>query len=37
MTSIKIDPEHRVFVVESARHRIQVYQKQTPVFFGGRL
>ena len=35
--AVAVDAEDRVFMVESARHRIQVYQKQSPVFFGGRL
>ena len=35
--AVSVDAEDRVFVVESARNRIQVYQKQEPVFFGGRL
>jgi len=35
--AVSVDAEDRIFVVESARHRIQVYQKQAPVFFGGRL
>ena len=35
--AVDVDNEGRVFVVESARHRIQVYRKQAPMFFGGRL
>lgn len=35
--AVTVDDEDRIFVVESARHRIQVYQKQAAVFFGGRL
>ena len=35
--AVDVDDEGRVFVVESARHRIQVYRKQAPMFFGGRL
>ena len=35
--AVAVDAEDRVFVVKSARHRIQVYQKKSPVFFGGRL
>ena len=34
---VEVDDEGRIFVVESARNRIQVYRKQTPMFFGGRL
>jgi DNA-binding beta-propeller fold protein YncE len=35
--AVEIDDEGRIFVVESARSRIQVYRKQAPYFFGGRL
>ena len=35
--AVNVDAKGQLFVVESARHRIQVYQKQAPVFFGGRL
>ena len=35
--AVEVDDEGRVFIVESARHRIQVYRKQAPMFFGGRL
>ena len=35
--AVEVDDEGRVFVVESARSRIQVYRKQVPVFQGGRL
>ena len=35
--AVDVDDDGRVFVVESARHRIQVYRKQAPMFFGGRL
>ena len=35
--AVEVDYEGRVFIVESARHRIQVYRKQAPMFFGGRL
>ena len=35
--AVEVDDEGRIFVVESARSRIQVYRKQAPVFFGGRL
>ncbi len=36
-TSVAVDPQRRVFVVEPARVRIQVYQKLSPVFAGPRL
>ncbi len=35
--AVAVDEQDRIFVVESARSRIQVYRKQAPVFFGGRL
>ena len=35
--AVEVDVEGRVFVVESARSRIQVFRKQVPYFFGGRL
>ena len=35
--AVEVDDEGRIFVVESARGRTQVYQKQPPHFFGGRL
>lgn len=35
--AVEVDDENRVFVVESARSRIQVYRKQPPIFFGVRL
>ncbi len=35
--AVEVDDAGRVFVLESARHRIQVYRKQAPMFFGGRL
>ncbi len=34
---VKVDDEGRIFVVESCRNRIQIYRKQQPMFFGGRL
>ena len=34
---VEVDDEGRIFVVESCRNRIQVYRKQQPMFFGGRL
>ncbi len=36
-TDVEVDGEGRIFVVESARGRIQVYRKQTPIFVGPRL
>ena len=35
--AVETDDEGRVFVVESARSRIQIFRKQVPVFQGGRL
>ena len=35
--AVDVDDEGRIFVLESARARIQVYNKQAPVFYGGRL
>ncbi len=35
--AVEVDDQDRIFVVESARSRIQVYQKQAAWFFGGRL
>ncbi len=35
--AVSVDDADNVFVVESARSRIQVYRRQLPVFFGGRL
>ncbi len=35
--AVEVDDQGRVFVVESARSRIQVFRKQAPVFQGGRL
>jgi DNA-binding beta-propeller fold protein YncE len=32
--AVEVDDEGRIFVVESARSRIQVFRKQYPVFFG---
>ena len=34
---ITVDDEDRIFICESARNRIQVYQKQSPFFAGPRL
>ena len=35
--AVEVDAEGRIFIVETARHRIQVYRKQVPLFLGGRL
>ena len=35
--AVEVDDQNRIFVVESCRQRIQVYRKQDPMFFGGRL
>ena len=35
--AVDVDDQGRVFVVESARSRIQVFRKQAPLFQGGRL
>ena len=35
--AVEVDDEGRIFVLESARSRIQVYRKQPPLFLGGRL
>ena len=35
--AVEVDDENRVFVVECARHRVQVFRKQTAVFQGGLL
>ena len=35
--AVEVDDQGRIFVLESNRHRIQVYRKQHPVFSGGRL
>ena len=35
--AVCVDADDNVFVVESARSRIQIYRRQLPVFFGGRL
>ena len=36
-TGVCVDDEDRIFVCESARNRIQVYQKLSPTFVGPRL
>jgi len=33
--AVDVDDENRVFVVECARHRLQVFRKQSPLFYGG--
>ena len=35
--AVEVDDENRVFVVECARHRVQVFHKQTAIFSGGPL
>ncbi len=35
--AVAVDDDDNVFVVESARSRIQIYRRQLPTFFGGRL
>ena len=35
--AVEVDDENRVFVVECARHRVQVFHKQTAIFHGGLL
>ena len=35
--AVEVDDENRVFVVECARHRVQVFRKQTAIFAGGPL
>ena len=35
--AVEVDDQNHLFVVESGRHRIQVYQKQVPIFVGPRL
>jgi hypothetical protein len=34
---VAVDDDNRIFVVESARNRIQVYRKLSPTFVGPRL
>jgi DNA-binding beta-propeller fold protein YncE len=36
-TGVAVDDDNRVFVVESARNRVQVYRKLSPTFIGPRL
>jgi DNA-binding beta-propeller fold protein YncE len=33
--AVDVDDENRVFVVECARHRVQVFRKQSAIFSGG--
>jgi sugar lactone lactonase YvrE len=33
--AVGVDDENRVFVVECARHRLQVFRKQPAIFYGG--
>ena len=35
--AVEVDDENRVFVVEVARHRVQVFRKQSLLFHGGPL
>ena len=35
--AVEVDDENRVFVVEVARHRVQVFRKQSAMFGGGLL
>jgi DNA-binding beta-propeller fold protein YncE len=35
--AVEVDEENRVFVVECARHRLQVFHKQSAIFYGGPL
>lgn len=35
--ALTVDHQNRLFVVESCRNRIQIYRKQRPTFYGGRL
>ncbi len=35
--AVEVDDQNRVFVVECARHRVQVFQKQSALFQGGLL
>jgi hypothetical protein len=35
--AVEVDAEDRLFVAETVRSRVQVYQKQTPFFIGDRL
>jgi len=36
-TAVEVDDENRLFVAESVRSRVQVYNKQIPFFIGDRL
>ena len=33
--AVDVDDENRIFVVECARHRLQVFRKQSAIFYGG--
>jgi len=33
--AVEVDDEGQVFVVECARHRVQVFRKQSAIFYGG--
>jgi len=35
--AVAVDDENRVFVVECARHRVQIFHKQAAIFYGGSL
>jgi hypothetical protein len=35
--AVAVDDENRVFVVEVARHRVQVFRKQSGLFYGDPL
>jgi DNA-binding beta-propeller fold protein YncE len=35
--AVDVDDENRVFVVECARHRVQIFRKQPALFYGGPL
>ena len=35
--AVEVDDDNRVFVVESTRHRVQVFRKQSAIFQGGLL
>ena len=37
IVAVEVDGEGRIFVLESGRHRIQVYRKQIPIYAGGML
>ena len=35
--AVDVDEDDQVFVVECSRHRVQVFRKQSPIFYGGLL